>query len=107
MKELIKQLNKAFEIKNELMLEVKNEKDLVLLLSKYIQELINTNFEQLLWLLYRIDVAENKVIETINNSKPENASLIIAEMIIERQKEKIETRKKYSDKTNKNDDWIF
>ena len=108
MQKIIHQLNKSLEIKEELILVVKNEEELTALLSNYIQELINTNFEHLLWLLYRIDVGETKVIKAINSSNTSNTSVVIAKMIIEREKQKIETRKKHSSSQKEiDDDWIF
>ncbi|MGB0884936.1 MAG: hypothetical protein ACPGR5_00775 [Chitinophagales bacterium] len=106
MKEILAQISKSFELKDELIAKVDNEEKLIHLLSLYIQELINTDFEHLLYLLYKIDVGEKKVKEAIMNSKPEEAHIIIAKMILKREKEKVETRKKY--KVNKeNTDWIF
>ena len=54
---------------------------------------INNDFEHLLFLLYRIDVHEDKVRKLMQEHKGENAAEIIADLIIERQKQKIETRK--------------
>lgn len=103
---LVNQINKSFEIKSNLLAEVKTDRDLLLLVASYIQELINTDFEHLLWLLYKIDVNEKKIKTALEDSNLENSSIVIAEMIIEREKEKIETRKKYSSDTGSND-WIF
>ncbi len=54
---------------------------------------INNDFEHLLYLLYRIDVHEDKVRKLLTAHKGENAAEIITDLIIERQKQKIETRK--------------
>ncbi len=54
---------------------------------------INNNFEHLLFMLYRIDVHEDKVRKLLVEHKGENAAEIIADLIIERQRQKIETRK--------------
>jgi hypothetical protein len=54
---------------------------------------INNDFEHLLYLLYRIDVHEDKVRKLMQEHKGENAAEIITDLIIERQKQKIETRK--------------
>jgi hypothetical protein len=58
-----------------------------------INEWINNDFEHLLYLLYRIDVHEDKVRRMLKDQKGEDASEIIADLIIDRQKQKIETRK--------------
>jgi len=49
-----------------------------------INDWINNDFEHLLYMLYRIDVHEDK---------GENAAEVITDLIIERQQKKIETRK--------------
>ncbi len=54
---------------------------------------INDDFEHLLYLLYRIDVHEDKVRKLMQEHKGENAAEIITDLIIDRQKQKIETRK--------------
>lgn len=54
---------------------------------------INNDFEHLLYLLYRIDVHEDKVRKLMIEHKGENAAEIITDLIIARQKQKIETRK--------------
>lgn len=64
-------------------------------LSLVINELINTDFHRLLTLLYQIDVSEIKVRNALHQHT-ENTSDILASLIIERQKEKIALRKKYS-----------
>ena len=66
---------------------------------KYIIQKINdwilNDFEHLLYLLYRIDVHEDKVRKLMQEHKGENASEIIADLIIDRQRQKIETRKMF------------
>lgn len=54
---------------------------------------INNDFEHLLYLLYRIDVHEDKVRKLMQEHKGENAAEIITDLIIDRQKQKIKTRK--------------
>lgn len=60
---------------------------------KKINDWILNDFEHLLFLLYRIDVHEDKVRKLLQEHKGENAAEIIADLIIDRQKQKIETRK--------------
>lgn len=105
MKDIITQLSKNFEIKETLLAEIKSEEALLNLLSSYVQELINKDFDHLLYLLYKIDVGEKKVKAAILKTDPENANIVIAKMILEREKQKIKSRKKY--KTNDNTEWIF
>ena len=66
---------------------------------KFIIQKINhwiiNDFDHLMYLLYRIDVHEDKVRSLLNKHKGENAAEIIADLIIDRQKQKIETRKQF------------
>lgn len=64
-------------------------------LAAYINELINTNFLQLVNWLYRLDVSEQKL-KTLLAAQPNaDAGFIIADMIIERQMQKIKSRKEF------------
>jgi hypothetical protein len=58
-------------------------------LAAYINTLINTNFEKLITLLYRIDVSEEKLKIMLHDNANKNAGEIIATLIIERQQQKI------------------
>ena len=58
-----------------------------------INDWINNDFEHLLFMLYRIDVHEDKVRKLMQEHKGENAAEVITDLIIERQKQKIETQK--------------
>ncbi len=61
-------------------------------LSAYINELINHDLNKLISLLYRIDVSEKKLSQMLKDQKGENASMLIADMIIDRQLKKIESK---------------
>jgi len=69
-------------------------------LASYINDLINHDFGKLIRILYRLDVSEQKLKETLASSST-SAGVIITEMIIERQRQKIKTRSQYHRK-NKN-----
>lgn len=58
----------------------------------YIRNLILHDFEKLIFLLYRIDVHENKLREVLSLHPQEDAANIIAEMMIDRQIQKIQSR---------------
>ncbi len=60
-------------------------------LSNYIHTLINEDFEKLVYILYRLDISERKIKELLSDSH-NNAGLIIADLIIERQLQKLESR---------------
>ncbi|MEP7373720.1 MAG: hypothetical protein ABI675_10055 [Chitinophagaceae bacterium] len=65
------------------------------LLSSHIHQLINNNFNKLVGILYRIDVSEIKLRRLLENNPAEDAGTIIAELIIERQIQKIKSRENY------------
>ena len=79
------------------MLQCTNEaelKDKVLFeqFAQYIRNLILNDFEKLIFILYRIDVHENKLRELLSQHPQEDAAEIIAETIINRQVQKIHLR---------------
>lgn len=65
-----------------------------------INELINYDFHGLTQLLYRIDVNEVKLKELLKENKETEAAPIVADMIIARQLQKIETRKQFKSNDN-------
>lgn len=65
-------------------------------LAADINHLIQTDFEKLVNLLYRIDVSEAKVKEMLHAHPDRDAGHIIAELLIERQMQKIKLRKEFS-----------
>jgi hypothetical protein len=91
--ELIRQVNKelAIELTEKISLE-----ELQRQLAEHINHLIKNNFEQLVNLLYRIDVSEAKIKSLLQHNPGQDSAAIIASLIIERQLEKIKTRRQYS-----------
>ena len=73
------------------------------LLIQRIEELIRSDLEKLKWILYRIDVSEKKLYEQLQKSETDAAS-VIADLIIERQIQKAESRKKFG---RENSEWNF
>jgi hypothetical protein len=96
--QLIEILNSemAIELPKEISLKELKEK-----LSQHINYLIDTNFQQLVAVLYRVDVSESKLKVLLNESVGEDSGSVIAELIIERQLQKIKFRQKFSN-WNKN-----
>jgi hypothetical protein len=73
-----------------------------------INELINKDFQSLIQLLYRIDVNEKKIRFFLEENLHKDSADVITDLIIERQLQKIESRKKYSrnnDVTNDEEKW--
>ena len=65
-------------------------------LAKHLDHLITTDFNNLIAILYRIDISQEKAIAGLaENAKKESAGHTLARMIIDRQLEKVITRRKY------------
>lgn len=61
---------------------------------------INNDFEHLLYLLYRIDVHEDKVRTLLADNNGEHAAATITDLIIEREKQKMITRQQFKSQQN-------
>ena len=64
-------------------------------LAEKINLLIQRDFEAVVQLLYRIDVSEKRLRGILNSDTGEDAGRIIARLIMERQWQKIESRRRY------------
>ena len=89
--DLVSDINQSLEI--SLPVTISGE-ELREKLVAHINYLINKNFERLVYYLYRIDVNESKMRHLLEQKEGENAAALIADLIIERQLQKIESRKK-------------
>jgi len=87
-------LKKDFELPE--LAESFDEVQAILILSKAISQLLDRDFERLLQICYRIDVGEEKLKKILHTSEPDQVSLDLAKALWERQKLKIEIRKRYS-----------
>jgi len=65
-------------------------------LMDLINEMINTDFNALIQLLYRIDINEANLKKILDDNKGINTAALISDLIIKRQLDKIETRKRFS-----------
>lgn len=92
----------------EIILQQNLEKETGLILTNnfkeelvaFVNQLINKDFEKLVFLLYRIDVRESIIKQLLATPSNNNAGELIAEAIIKRQIEKIESRKLFKQKNN-------
>ena len=69
-------------------------------LTNLLNELINKDFGGLVQLLYRLDVSEKKIRTYLENNPNTDAAPGLANLIIERQLQKIESRKNYRSKNS-------
>jgi hypothetical protein len=95
-------MEKQEEIKNYLQNEFSisiragsDWKEMEKILSEYIDELIQRDFDKLVNLLYRIDVSESRLRKVLAENTGIHASELISQMILERQLQKIESREKF------------
>ncbi len=73
-------------------------------LASFINDLIINDFAQLVQMLYRIDISEKKLKQLLTDNADKDAGKIIAEMIIERQLQKIKSRQQFSQRDNNIDE---
>jgi len=97
------------ELSNKLEIDLPEKRsleELKLFLSGYISHLISNNPDKLVSILSRVDVSEKMLKANLQNQE-ENASVIMAQMIIERQLEKIKKRERYrsNDDISENEKW--
>ena len=90
--DLINNINQSLDI--ELPVSV-SQQELREQLVAHINHLINHDFEKLVFYLYRIDVDETKMRRLLEEREGEGAAGLIADLIIERQLQKIESRKRF------------
>ena len=64
-------------------------------LAAWVNDLILHDFQELVRILYRIDVNENKLKFLLKEKVGEDTPQIIADLIIERQVQKIKTRQQF------------
>jgi len=88
---LTKIINNDFEVSENL-----TENQLREALVKTFEYLVEDNFQKLLQILYKADVDQYKLKDLLANSEGKSTAEVIADAYIERQKQKIETWKKYS-----------
>jgi hypothetical protein len=73
-------------------------------LKERVQELIDHDFGQLVWRLYRADVDESKLRDELDQHAPDMAADVICDMIIAREIKKLATRNSFGAGSP---DWSF
>lgn len=64
-------------------------------LATYLNELLLHDFHSLVQLLYRVDVSEKKLKTVLQESPNEDAGNLLAELVLQRQLEKLETKRRF------------
>jgi len=73
-------------------------------LSSHITFLIQSDFQKLVSILYRVDVSESKLKHLLNENLGFDAANIITDLIIERQLQKIRSRQEHRNNEKISDD---
>ncbi len=89
---LIKEIIDSFELDLPIKISLQELKEK---LGNQIDKLIESDFQKLISILYRIDVNETKLKHLLKENKGEDAGLIIADLIIERQLQKIKSKQQF------------
>ncbi len=91
----------------ELLLEPTDFKKLYEELVAHINHMLQHDFDRLLGILYRIDVNEARLRYMLQSNPDTDAATLIANLIIERQLQKIKTRQEFrrDDNIDENERW--
>lgn len=100
-KEIINLLKKelSIDLSENILLD-----EAAIILTAHINQLIQTDFQKLVFILYRIDVNETRLKKILQENPGEDSGRIIADLIIERQLQKIKSRKWFSQRDNNIDE---
>jgi hypothetical protein len=91
-------------LSNEFRLLRPEEGQFILQLARSINYLIENDFAGLLQILYRKDISESKLKELLAKNTGHDSGWIIANLLIEREQQKIESRKLYKRDDNITED---
>ncbi|PVD51060.1 hypothetical protein DC498_16720 [Terrimonas sp.] len=91
-KELIQSLQQVLSLQ---LADTLTKEKLKHIIAERVNDLIQHDFAQLTQLLYRIDINEARLKKLLNEAGEKDAAGIIAELIIERQVEKLESREQF------------
>ena len=78
------------------------------LLADKINDLLKTGLQKLISILYRLDINETKLRKLLHDNPETDAGVLIADLIIERQVQKIESRRQFNQRDNdidENEKW--
>lgn len=85
-----------------------SEAELLALLAERIDEMLEKRPEYLMSLLYRLDVLEEKIVPVMHPSAPEPPSVGLARLVLERQRQRVETKLSVKTKPLEGmEDWVW
>ena len=82
-------------LSNQFGITLQTQEDFENKLASVIDDLIANDFARLVQILYRLDISEKRLKELLAAQQGRDASIVIARLIIEREKQKIESRKNF------------
>jgi hypothetical protein len=82
-----------------------SEAELLAYLADVIAYMIDKKLDYLLSLLYRLDVAEDKINRALMPGNTEDANVALARLVIDRQKKRIATKRAYREQNPSNWNW--
>jgi hypothetical protein len=85
--------------------EALTEAELLDYLADAIAYMMESKMDFLLSLLYRLDVAEAKINYALSLASPDPANIALAKIVLERQKQRIATKRAYRAQHPSNWDW--
>lgn len=100
-KTIVSALNVSMDIELQEGLSMDEVKNVI---ADHVNLLISNNFNKLISILYRLDINESKLKKLLADSRDEDAGMIIADLIIERQKQKLISRERFQKKGENNID---
>jgi hypothetical protein len=77
--------------------EAFSEEKALATLTKAISQLMDRNLERLLQICYRVDLPENTLKRILHESEPGQVAADLAKALWDRQKQKVEMRRRYSE----------
>ena len=75
------------------------------LLAEKMNRWILTDFNALLQFLYRIDVSETRVRNLLKENPNEDAGRLLAKLVLERQRQKVQTRRQFKSGDTTEERW--
>lgn len=84
-----------------------SDEEMIQILAEKVQAYLDVNISLLMSYLYRLDVKEQLIREALSNTKEEPGNYQLARLIWDRQKQRIETKKRLSQNVHIEEDWAW
>ncbi len=93
--ESIRLINKDFNLADAELADVNSLEELKKALARVVQYLIDHDLNRLINAMYRIDIPQHKFERVLTGEKPDLIATSLADLILEREKQKVITRWRY------------